>query len=61
MLRLDDLTQEKLEELSTHFAMPAAEILRQLIAQAMPDDFPTSWQMRANERRPAHTRQIVPR
>jgi predicted transcriptional regulator len=58
MLRLDHLTQEKLEDLSTHFNKPAAEIIRQLIAQAEPEDFPPSWRMRAAER-PA--RQARPR
>jgi len=51
MLRLDDPTREKLEELSTHFEMSAAEIIRHLIAQATPEDFPRSWHMRAAERR----------
>jgi predicted DNA-binding protein len=50
MLRLDDLTQDKLEDLSTHFDKPAAEIIRHLITQAKPEDFPKSWQMRAAER-----------
>ena len=54
MLRLDHLTQEKLDALSAHFAKPAAAIIRQLIAQAEPNDFPPSWQMRAAE---YHTRQ----
>jgi hypothetical protein len=57
MLRLDDLTQAKLEDLSTHFDKPAAEIIRQLIAQAEPEDFPKSWQMRATERHAPQPRQ----
>ena len=57
MLRLDDPTQEKLEELSTHFEMSAAEIIRHLIAQATPEDFPRSWHMRAAERRVPQARQ----
>ena len=51
MLRLDDLTQAKLEDLSTHFDTSAAEIIRQLITQAEPENFPKSWQMRITERR----------
>jgi hypothetical protein len=50
MLRLDDPTQEKLEDLSTHFDTSAAEIIRHLIAQAKPEDFPKSWHLRAAER-----------
>jgi hypothetical protein len=51
MLRLDHLTQEKLEDLSTHFDTSAAEIIRHLIAQAEHENFPSSWHMRAAERR----------
>jgi predicted DNA-binding protein len=54
MLRLDHRTYEKLEELSAHFDTSAADIIRQLIAQAEPEDFPPSWQLRATER---HARQ----
>lgn len=50
MLRLDELIGEKLESLSTHFHRPAAEIIRQLVAQANIDAFPKSWHMRAAER-----------
>jgi predicted DNA-binding protein len=56
MLRLDDLTREKLKNLSTHFDTSAAEMIRQLIAQAKPEDFPPSWQMRATERRTPQAR-----
>ena len=56
MLRLDDPTREKLEELSTHFEMSAAEIIRHLIAQATPEDFPRSWRTRAAERHVPQTR-----
>jgi hypothetical protein len=56
MLRLDDPTLEQLEDLSTHFDKPAAEIIRHLIAQATPEDFPRSWHMRAAERRVPQTR-----
>ncbi len=51
MLRLDHLTQEKLEALSAHFDLSAAAIIRQLIGQATPEDFPPSWQLRATEHR----------
>jgi predicted DNA-binding protein len=50
MLRLDDPTWETLEALSTHFDRSAAEIIRQLIAQAGPDAFPASWRQRVAER-----------
>ena len=49
MLRFDHLTREKLENLATHFNMSASEIIRHLIAQAVPDNFPKSWQMRVQE------------
>jgi predicted DNA-binding protein len=49
MLRLDERIGEKLESLSTHFHRPAAEIIRQLVAQANIDAFPKSWHMRAKE------------
>ena len=48
-LRLDDPTREKLEKLSTHFDTSVAEVIRQLVAQAKPEDFPPSWQMRIAE------------
>jgi predicted DNA-binding protein len=57
MLRLDNLTQEKIEELSAHFDKPAAEIIRHLIAQAKPEHFPKSWQMRAAQRHAQQLRQ----
>jgi hypothetical protein len=47
MLRLDDPTLEKLEELSSRFDTSAAEVIRHLIAQATPEDFPQSWHRRA--------------
>jgi hypothetical protein len=50
MLRFDNLTRKKREDLSTHFDRPASEVIRQLIAQATPENFPKSWQMKANER-----------
>jgi hypothetical protein len=49
---------EKLEDLSTHFDKEAAEIIRQLIAQAEPEDFPPSWHMRAAERHARQSRSL---
>jgi predicted DNA-binding protein len=51
MLRLDESSQTKLQQLVKQFGAPKAEIIRQLIAQAEPEDFPASWQMSAAERR----------
>jgi hypothetical protein len=45
MLRLDDETSHKLETLTCAFDRPAAEVIRQLIGQAKPEDFPRSWQV----------------
>jgi hypothetical protein len=50
MLRLDEPTAEKLQDLVQHFAKPRAEVIRQLVAQAMLDAFPPSWQLAAGER-----------
>jgi predicted transcriptional regulator len=51
MLRLDESSQTKLEQLIRQLGVSKADIIRQLIAQAKPEDFPPSWQMRATERR----------
>jgi predicted DNA-binding protein len=51
MLRLDDPSQTKLQQLITQFGVSKAEIIRHLIAQAEPEDFPKSWHLRAAERR----------
>ena len=61
MIRLDDMTWEKLEDFSRHFDTSAAAIIRQLVAQATIEDFPQAWQMaddprRAHPRREASTR-----
>jgi predicted transcriptional regulator len=45
MLRLDDQTSSKLRTLTQTFHRSAAEVIRQLIAQARPEDFPPSWQL----------------
>jgi hypothetical protein len=51
MLRLDKTAQTKLQQLMRQFGASKAHIIRQLIAQASPEDFPTSWHMRAEEHR----------
>jgi hypothetical protein len=57
MLRLDEPTREKLGGLSTHFNTPASTVIRHLLAQATPEDFPKSWHMRAAERHAQQTLQ----
>jgi hypothetical protein len=51
MLRLDEPSQAKLEQLITQFGASKAEIIRQLIAQAKPEHFSPSWHLTAAERR----------
>jgi len=51
MLRLDEPSQRKLQQLVKQFGASKAEIIRQLIAQANDEDFPKSWQTRAAEHR----------
>jgi hypothetical protein len=51
MLRLDSPSEMKLQQLMKQFGASNAEMIRQLIAQAAPEDFPMSWQMKAEERR----------
>jgi predicted DNA-binding protein len=51
MLRLDEPSQTTLQQLIKEFGTSKAAIIRHLIAQAKPEDFPPSWQMRATERR----------
>jgi hypothetical protein len=58
-LRLDPDTQNKLETLKQAFDR-SAEVIRQLIAQATPEDFPQSWQLAAAERRPRPARAPEP-
>jgi Ribbon-helix-helix protein, copG family len=50
MLRLDETTTQKLQQLVTQFGMSRAEIIRQLVAQATIEAFPPSWQVAAAER-----------
>ncbi len=56
MLRLDEVTSRKLEALTQTFHCSAAEVIRQLIAQASPEAFPPSWQKAVEERRPREAR-----
>jgi predicted transcriptional regulator len=51
MLRLDETTAQKLQHLVERFARPRAEIIRQLVGQAKPEDFPEHWQLGAEENR----------
>ncbi len=51
MLRLDEPSQTKLQQLITQFGASKAEVIRHLIAQAKPEDFPKSWHVRAAEHR----------
>ena len=51
MLRLDDPSQTKLQQLIKQFGASKAAIIRQLIIQAKPEHFPTSWRMRIQKRR----------
>jgi predicted DNA-binding protein len=57
MLRLDEPSQTKLQELVKQFGVPKAEIIRQLLAQAKTEDFPKSWHMKATEHRAHQSRQ----
>jgi hypothetical protein len=50
MLRLDTTSSCKLQALVDRFDVPKAQIIRHLIAQAKPEDFPKSWQMRTAAR-----------
>jgi predicted transcriptional regulator len=50
-MRLDEVTSAKLAALTQTFDRSAAEVIRQLIAQARPEDFPESWQITVEERR----------
>jgi predicted transcriptional regulator len=49
-LRLDETSQTKLQQLISHLRASKADIIRQLILQATPGDFPTSWHVKAAER-----------
>jgi hypothetical protein len=49
MLRLDHTSSLKLQELVDRFDVPKAAIIRHLLAQAEPEDFPKRWHLRAAE------------
>jgi hypothetical protein len=55
-LRLDAVTSRKLAAFMYTFERSAAAIIRELIAQATPEDFPQSWHMAGSERRPQNAR-----
>jgi predicted transcriptional regulator len=50
-LRLDQAIQNKLGTLMQTFHRTAAEVIRQLIAQAAPEDFSLSWHLAVDEQR----------
>jgi hypothetical protein len=52
---LDEETSHKLEAVTHTFGRSAA-IIRELIAQATPKEFPPSWHMAVSERRPQNAR-----
>jgi predicted transcriptional regulator len=54
-IRLDEVTSRKLEAFTQTFHRPAADVIRQLIAQATPKDFPPSWHLAVAE----HQRRAV--
>jgi hypothetical protein len=56
-LRLDVVTSQTPEVLTQTFDRSAAEIIRQLIVQARPEDFPQSWRLAVEERRQPDARQ----
>jgi hypothetical protein len=51
MLRLDEETSTKLATLTQIFHRSAAEVIRQLIAQATPEAFPQNWHRTVEEHR----------
>jgi hypothetical protein len=52
MLRLDEVTSRTLETFTQTFDRSAAEMIRQFIVQATPEDIPPSWHMAVMARRP---------
>jgi predicted DNA-binding protein len=50
MLRLDETTAQKLQALVAQFGTSRAVIIRQLISQAKPEEFPESWHLSPRER-----------
>jgi hypothetical protein len=57
MLRLDEPSSDTLQSLIERFAVSKAQLIRQLLAQAKPEDFPKSWHMKAAEHRAHQSRQ----
>jgi hypothetical protein len=55
-LRRDEATSHKLEALSRTFNRPAAEVIRLLIMQATPEDFPQTWHVAVVEQRQPEVR-----
>jgi hypothetical protein len=55
-MRLDKGTSQKLEALSQAFHRQAAEVIRQLVAQAKPEDFPESWHLAVQACQASHAR-----
>ena len=51
MLRPDETSQTKVQQLMQQFGTSKANIVCQPMPQATPEDFPTSWHMRTAERR----------
>jgi hypothetical protein len=49
MIRVDAETGRKLEMLMQAFGHSAAEVIRQLMAQARPEDFPRNWHLTVGE------------
>jgi hypothetical protein len=49
---LDDETSAKLGTLMQTFDRSAAEIIRQLMAQARPEEFPQSWRLAVGQHYP---------
>jgi hypothetical protein len=56
MLRLNEETSHKLETFTRAFDRPAAEVIRQLMTQAQPRDFPQSWHLATDEQRQCEPR-----
>jgi hypothetical protein len=50
-LRVDEVISRKLEALTQTLVRSAAAIIRQLIAQGRPEDFPQCWQLAVQEHR----------
>jgi len=56
MMRLDRLTRQKLDEWSEHVGTSIAEIIRHLVNQATPEDFPETWPRASGGARRAYPR-----